>query len=52
VPLLACHPRDLVGMALDNARYLSGQAEINREMLELAWTNYFVDLDLPAGEIQ
>ncbi len=51
VPLLACHPRDLIGMALDKSRYLCGLAQLTRPMLDLAWNNYFVNLELPRGEI-
>ncbi|MDQ3563688.1 MAG: AAA family ATPase [Pseudomonadota bacterium] len=42
-PLLACHPRDLLGMALDQARYLGG-AQPTPELLRSAWKSYFVDL--------
>ncbi len=42
-PLLACHPRDLLGMALDQARYL-GDARPTPELLRKAWKSYFVDL--------
>ena len=41
VPLLACHPRDLLGMALDHAWYL-GQTSVTPELIERAWNNYFV----------
>ena len=41
VPLLACHPLDLLGMALDHAWYL-GQTSVTRELIEMAWNNYFV----------
>ncbi len=40
-PLLACHPRDLLGMALDHALY-RGRSEVTAELIELAWGNYFV----------
>jgi hypothetical protein len=42
LPLLACHPRDLIGMALDKAAYdeRSGQFEV--EDLRWAWKNYFL----------
>ncbi len=42
VPLLPCHPRDILGLALDEANYLDGQGKITTEMLERAWQNYFV----------
>ncbi|MGH8567828.1 MAG: AAA family ATPase, partial [Gammaproteobacteria bacterium] len=41
VPLLACHPRDLLGMALDHAWYL-GRTSVTPELIERAWSNYFV----------
>ena len=40
-PMLACHPRDLVGMALDYARYDGYTNQITQTGLELAWNNYF-----------
>ncbi|MGH8507474.1 MAG: AAA family ATPase [Gammaproteobacteria bacterium] len=46
-PLLACHPRDLLGMALDQASYIGG-ARPTPELLRSAWSSYFVDLK--AGE--
>ena len=42
VPLLACHPRDLIDMALDHAAYLRGADELRPEALEWAWDSYFV----------
>jgi len=41
IPMLACHPRDLIGMTLDYSRYLEGQDRLSYEGLELAWNNYF-----------
>ncbi|MGH8566780.1 MAG: AAA family ATPase, partial [Gammaproteobacteria bacterium] len=41
IPLLACHPRDLLGMALDHARYL-GREQVTPELIQTAWNNYFV----------
>jgi hypothetical protein len=41
VPLLPCHPRDLLGMALDHAWYL-GQTSVTPDLIERAWSNYFV----------
>ncbi len=51
VPLLACHPRDLLGMALDQALYTTGEKRVSVGMLEFAWKNYFVDLDENPEEI-
>jgi len=40
VPLLPCHPRDLLRLALDYARYTS--AATDETALRWAWQNYFV----------
>jgi hypothetical protein len=45
VPLLPCHPRDLIEMALDHAAYLGRSYELRSEGLEWAWKNYIVRLD-------
>jgi len=45
VPLLPCHPRDLIGIALDRADYLDATERLTRESLSWAWDNYFVRLD-------
>jgi hypothetical protein len=44
VPLLPCHPRDLLGMALDQTAYF-GTAAIDAETLTRAWDSYFVRID-------
>jgi hypothetical protein len=45
VPLLPCHPRDLIDMALDHAAYLGDSDELHFETLQWAWRNYFVKHD-------
>jgi hypothetical protein len=40
VPLLACHPRDLLGLARDRLSYWGGKAP-DRETLRWAWHTYF-----------
>jgi hypothetical protein len=40
--LLPCHPRDLIGMALDRAIYLDAWVGLTAEALQWAWDNYFV----------
>lgn len=40
VPLLACHPRDLLGAAVDEARYLGTGRFIDRAMLDMAWSRF------------
>ena len=52
IPLLPCHPRDLLGMAMDYAAYANDTREITEEHMRWAWNNYFVALtesDEPAG---
>lgn len=42
IALLPCHPKDLIGMALDRAAYLGVADELSFESLQWAWNNYFV----------
>ena len=44
VPLLPCHPRDLLGMAVDYAAYANDSRVITEEHMRWAWGNYFVPL--------
>jgi hypothetical protein len=44
VPLLPCHPRDLVGMALDRITYL-GRGRLDTDALRWAWDCYFLHKD-------
>jgi predicted ATPase with chaperone activity len=46
-PLLPCHPRDLLGMALDRQRYqgVADAQALTPKTLTWAWRNYFVSLD-------
>jgi predicted ATPase with chaperone activity len=41
-PLLACHPRDLICMALDKAVYDERGGQFEAEDLRWAWKNYFL----------
>jgi predicted ATPase with chaperone activity len=41
-PLLACHPRDLICMALDKAAYDERGSRFALEDLRWAWDNYFL----------
>jgi hypothetical protein len=43
VPPLACHPRDLLGLGLDYARY-RGRDSVGEEAIQWAWHNYFVEV--------
>lgn len=42
VPLLACHPRDLLGLAMDRLDYW-GSEELDTATLSWAWQTYFGD---------
>ena len=46
-PLLPCHPRDLLGMALDRQRYqgVDDAQGLTPQTLTWAWRNYFVSLE-------
>jgi Cdc6-like AAA superfamily ATPase len=46
VPLLPCHPRDLIGIALDKAAYLGSPNELTPELLTWAWDAYFISIDV------
>lgn len=48
VPLLPCHPRDLLNIALDRARYCNSAEPVGPADLRWAWDNYFVNLDVDA----
>ena len=41
IPMLPCHPRDLLGMALDHIAY-SGAASLDEAALRWAWDSYFL----------
>jgi SpoVK/Ycf46/Vps4 family AAA+-type ATPase len=44
VRLLPCHPRDLLGIAVDLATYLDEPRRLTKQQLRWAWSNYFVSL--------
>ncbi len=44
VDMLPCHPRDLIGMAVDHALYTENERLIDVDKLRWAWRNYFVSL--------
>jgi hypothetical protein len=44
-PLLACHPRDLICMALDKASYDERGGRLEIEDLRWAWANYFLPIE-------
>jgi len=39
--MLPCHPRDLLGMALDRIAYL-GAGALDEDAVRWAWENYFL----------
>jgi hypothetical protein len=43
-PLAPCHPRDLLGLAMDHLAYIGQPRRVRREDLDWAWKNYFVSL--------
>ncbi len=45
VPLLPCHPRDLLGMAVDHALYSGESKRITKGHMQWAWDNYFVSVE-------
>ena len=48
-PLLPCHPKDLIGIAIDKAVYRGAPAKLTEELLSWAWDTYFVSLNTEAG---
>jgi hypothetical protein len=48
-PLLPCHPKDLIGIAMDKADYLGAPSRLTEELLNWAWDTYFVSMDIEAG---
>lgn len=44
VALRPCHPRDLLGMALDRRSFLGNEEPLSPEHLDWAWDNYFVSV--------
>jgi len=45
VNLLPCHPRDLLGMAVDRSLFGENERNIGIDDLRWAWANYFVSLE-------
>lgn len=46
IPLLACHPRDLVDMALDFGKYNGVEGFLDYEYIEKAWDSNFVNFNV------
>ena len=49
VKLLPCHPRDLLGIAVDLTEYLGKPRRLTKQQLRWAWRNYFVSYGSPDG---
>ena len=45
VPLLPCHPRDLLGLCIDKAVYSDQPRQVTKPILDWAWENYFARTD-------
>jgi hypothetical protein len=45
-PMLPCHPRDLLGIAVDRAGYQGQERVVSKEHVDWAWKNYFVSMNL------
>jgi len=52
VPLLPCHPKDLIGIALDKAAYYGNPGSLSQELLDWAWDTYFVSLEKETSRIR
>ncbi len=50
-PLLPCHPRDLINIALDHTAYTGSPRQITKEHVALAWDAYFVALNKDPDDI-
>lgn len=44
-PMLPCHPRDLLSIAVDRAVYQTGIREVAPDHLRWAWNSYFVSMN-------
>ena len=44
-PLLPCHPRDLLELALEQSRFVGNSYQVAKAELAWAWQSYFVQLD-------
>ena len=44
-PLLPCHPRDLLGMAVDQTKFQGLPKHVTKDHIGKAWNSYFVSVD-------
>ena len=49
-PLLPCHPRDLLSIAVDQLTYQGEPRVLSRTHISWAWHNYFVGMDVEPNE--
>ena len=47
--LLPCHPRDLIGLALDMAAFKNNKGHLTIENIKLPWKTYFIELENEGG---
>lgn len=40
---IGCHPRDLIDQIIDEANYVGKPPSISKNVIDLAWKNYFID---------
>ena len=52
MPLLACHPRDLLRQVRDLARYEGVAPVLDEAVLEWAWNNYFASEMRRTGQLE
>lgn len=45
IPLLPCHPRDLLGLVADHCRYHNEAVQVTPDNLAFAWNTYFIRLN-------
>lgn len=50
IPMLPCHPRDLIDMALNHHAYVYGERKLSAESLLKAWENYFINIEAVDNE--
>jgi hypothetical protein len=52
VPLLPCHPRDLIDIALDKGAFIGRPKQLTTELLAWAWDTYFVSMDAAGAHMR
>ncbi len=51
VGLLPCHPRDLLGIAVDLTTYIDQPRILTKQHMRWAWNNYFVAMDQDKSDV-